>query len=124
MPNQVTLDPHGFIRHTYKGDQDSVTVGHVITQTMAIIRDLQAKGDPRTINLLVDLSAIDKLPLSARKAGAKALQSLPYQKIAIIGGNPFLRQVVNFVIMAARKQNKVKQLSSEATAIAWLDEDE
>lgn len=120
MANQVTLDPAGYIRQTYTGDQDVTTISDTIKKTMDIIRRWQAQQPGAPLNFLIDMSNIGSQDLSARRAGSKALKSLPYNKIALFGLNTFLRHVANLVIISAGKQDKVKHFDSEAAALAWL----
>ena len=120
MANQVHPDPSGYIRQTYIGDQDVMTISQTIKQTMVIVRQWQVDrpGDP--LNFLIDMSKIGSQNLSARRAGSKALKSLPYNKIAIFGLNSFMTHVANLVITSAGKHARVKQFSNEAAAAAWL----
>ncbi len=120
MPNQVFLDPNGIIHHVYNGDQNGTTIKDMITETAAVIARLQAKDTNVPLNFLVNIDGIGRQSLSARQAGARALKALPYHKIALYGGNHYLRQVTNLVILAARKQKNVKHFKIESEALAWL----
>jgi hypothetical protein len=120
MPNQITLDPDGFIRETYEGDQDSTSVSLAVRQTMGLIRELQAEDHSQPIKLLVDLRRVGNQNLGARQTGGKALQSLPYSKIAIFGGSKFLMAVANLLTSASGKRN-IRQFATEDDAIKWLN---
>ncbi len=122
MSNHVSIDPKGIICPTLEGDQDGTSISQLITKTTAIAHEFQAQNPEQPLRFLVTMRNIGSHTLPARQVGAKALRTMPYYKVAIVGAHRFIRHTVALIIMAAGKNGKVKQFHDEASAIAWLME--
>lgn len=108
----------GIIIDRYAGDQTDKTVHQVVVETKKYIDQRQRAGLP--ILVLVDLTKLGELSLSARIEGGRAIRKIPYDKIAIFGAKLYVQRVVTLMARAVRKESKMKIFPTERAARAWL----
>jgi len=119
MPNQVFLGDDGFIHHVIEGDQDAATTQYLRDQTVKLASQLSVL--PRPIKILSDLTGIGKADSNARRIASGIIQDIKLDKIAIFGGNRFMKHLVNLVVKATGKEDRVRYFDSKDQAIAWLN---
>lgn len=71
--------------------------------------------------VLIDLKQSTQFSSEARKIWVKFLQNPNIKKVAIWGGNVFVRTLASFVIAASQKKN-IKFFITEEEALEWLKE--
>jgi len=72
------------------------------------------------IDLLCDMTGFTTISLNARKVAIKIAQHPQFQRASIYGANKFLATVATFIMMAARKSEQLKVLSTREEALDWL----
>ena len=120
MLNHVSLGSDGVIRSYLEGDQDEVTVSQLINKTTDLLRSISGDGPVKTVKYLVNMSNVGTQTLNARKVGFKALTTLPYEKIAIVGNNRFVKHTVSLLIIASGQGERVQLFDEEPEALDWL----
>jgi hypothetical protein len=108
----------GIIINRYVGDQTDTTVRRVVSDSKKYIDQRRAAGLP--ILILVDLTALGQLALSARIEGGRAIRKIPYDKIAIFGAKLYVQRVVTLMARAVHKEAKMKIFPTQQAARAWL----
>lgn len=119
MPNHVLLGSDGIIRSYLEGDQDEVAVSQLVNKTAELMHGAGQKPDSR-FDFIVDMSNVGSQTLDARKVGFKALTSMPFNRIAIVGSNRFVRHTVALLIIASGHGERVQQFDNEADALEWI----
>lgn len=120
MSNKTFLNHQGYIEHHYIGDQSYASVKKSMTIAARLASRLKTQGED--VMILADLTRLEKSTSESRKASLEALQSLPYDKIALFGGNLYVRHLANLIIKAAGKESVVKIFAARKQAEAWLRE--
>ncbi len=72
-----------------------------------------------SIYILIDLKRSTQFSSGARKEWVKFLQNPKINKVAIFGGNIFVRTLASFVIAASKSKN-IKFFTTEKEAISWF----
>jgi hypothetical protein len=83
--------------------------------------DKSLEGKPRRY-IIGDLSEnpTDPLTKEARQAFKQYANSINYDRIAVIGVNPFTRMVVKIGVKIVGQSDKTRFFKTEAQALAWL----
>ncbi len=71
------------------------------------------------IYILIDLKKSTQFSSGARKEWVKFLQNPKINKVAIFGGNVFVRTLASFVIAASKSKN-IKFFTTEEEATSWF----
>lgn len=116
--NHIFMDENNLIWVIWSGDQDKHDVVEVVRQVTLFMDMLSAAG--REIKIITDLSKIGKPTLNARIMGAPAIAKLPYRKLALFGANPYIKHMVNLMIMATAIRGRARIFSTQKEAEAWL----
>lgn len=119
--NENFLGPDGLIHNNYIGDQTGVTVKQTEQELQHLTQKVRAKNKP--VLIIVDISKIDKIQLSARHAGHHLIRNLDFDKAAIYGNHVRFKGIVEAVILASGCVFKVKLFESEVQARLWLTQD-
>ncbi|HJZ05002.1 hypothetical protein A2634_01760 [Candidatus Amesbacteria bacterium RIFCSPHIGHO2_01_FULL_48_32] len=118
MPNQVFLGEDGFIHNIVQGDQDATAAQYIHDQTVKLASQLSVSNRP--IKILSDLTDIGKVDSNARRIASNIIQETEVNKVAIFGGNRLMRHMVNLVIKATGKTDRVRYFDAFDQAISWL----
>ena len=116
-----------------KGNDQDVAViieGDIVRYKIANIVDEREIG--RLINIglrvvnenitslvLIDLSRVDKFSLGMRTGWIQFLKNPRIKKVAVFGGNQFIKTAVSFVVKAAHADN-TRLFVNEEDALDWL----
>ena len=71
--------------------------------------------------IIIDIRQSSQFTSGARKVWVKFLQNSNAKKVAIFGGNIFVRTLASFVIAATHKKN-IKFFNNKINALKWLME--
>lgn len=118
MGNKIYLGNDGLIHGVYSGDQTYETIAQGTKQFTRLIEKVRSEGKPALI--LVDLANVGRQDSKARKAGVDGFLSMKYDKIAMFGGSPFLRNVANLIVKAIGRTEGVKFFRGQEEAVGWL----
>lgn len=111
--NIVKLDD-GIIYYTQVGNQNQ----EIAWNTLSVIRLLA--GGLSEVKLLVDYTTSGVMDKEAVESGFYALETLPIDKVAIIGASSYLRKLVTTMARTAGKSNTIHFAKSRQAAIDWL----
>lgn len=117
--NSAFIDDQGLIHQIYFGDQDANSVAAMAERTVALAKKLQMNKRPPRI--LTDIRNVKHQNLGARREAMKALQTLEFYRIALIGGSDYLRRVANLIIAATGQGDRIRHFGSEVQAKEWLN---
>lgn len=118
--NEIFLNDKGWIESTFHGKQTAETVTAASIQYETLYQQLKQEGKP--IYSLVNMDGITEADSGARAAVIPILQKVPFQKIAIYGGNLFIRTLAKFVITVTRDISHMQYFSSREEAEKWLSQ--
>ena len=118
MANRVYVGDDDLMYEIYDGDQNGITVQAMVDMAWPIVEKRRAAKQP--VLVLADIRAIGHVSLEARRAAARALTGWPYDKIALFGANTYLHHIANLIIIATRRQGKVRLFRDLASAKRWL----
>lgn len=107
------------IKVDYIGPQDYQTASGITSKNLEFCKQLQTEGKP--VLVLIHVDQVTTQDSGARKASMEAMQTLPLDKMAVVGAPLFIRHVAQFVARAAGKADKVKYFDSESAALEWLN---
>jgi hypothetical protein len=110
----------GIIIDRYAGDQTEETVRQVVGDTKKYIDQVRVAGLP--VLILVDLTKLGQLSLSARIEGGRAIRKISYDKIAIYGAKLYVQRVVTLMARAVHKESKMRVFPTQQAARAWLSD--
>jgi hypothetical protein len=116
--NTVTLLPEGYVLVTLVGKQDYMTMDRVAHDCKAIAAEVRMDGKP--LIGLVDFTEDLGFSSGTNKAVMKALEDIPYDRIAMYGTSPVLTEVTKAVILALGKSDRTKVFGTRDEALAWL----
>lgn len=114
LQNFVKLDD-GIIYYTQAGNQNR----KIALNTISVIRFLA--GGLSEVKLLVDYTDSGEMDEEAIQNGFYALETLPLDKVAIIGASPYLAELVTTMAHAAGKSDVIHFAKSREAAIDWLN---
>lgn len=119
MANKVYLNSQDIIEIQVVGAQTNDSVTDMGRQTKLLLEELAAKKKPRLI--FDDLTQMGATDTPARHAVAELAETLPYDKVAMLGnGSTMMRYGTNLMLMAIGRGNKIKYFESRDEAFAWL----
>ena len=115
---RVWIDDNGIIKGWIGGVHNKKDAESIIAEVNTLIENSGFR------KVLIDMSKIEKATLDARKVHLDNLNSKPsnFNKLALFGANTLNRVMANFMIRAARLEDKIKFFNSEADALVWLKE--
>lgn len=116
--NSVSLQPEGYILVKLVGKQDFMTMDKVAKQCKSMADQLKLQNKP--LIGLVDFSQDMGFNTGTNKAVMKALEEIPYDRIAMFGTNAVLSEVTKAVIAALGKADRTKVFGTRQEALAWL----
>lgn len=114
LQNLVKLDD-GIIFYTQAGDQSRV----IAENSIAVIRLLA--GGMSVVKLLADYSDTGDMDEEAIQKGFLALETLPLDKVAIIGASPYLKELVTEMARNAGKSKIIHFAKDREEAVRWLN---
>jgi hypothetical protein len=119
MTNRIFINKLGFIEHHYEGPQTSSTVSQGMQEAQKKIDHLKKLSKP--VKLLVDISKVTTNDAGSRLAAVNSFKNLKYDKLAIFGGNTYLKYLAKLVVRAAKKPtSKLQAFNNQQEAIDWL----
>ena len=118
MNNQVYLGDDGFIHLDYKGEQNYQTAKADQEPMDKLVRMLHQQG--KKAYILVDATNVPKQDSGARKAAVEIVLSVPYDRVALYGGSPFIRNVAGLIVKAVGKSHKFGFFATREEAVKWL----
>ncbi|MBI3486317.1 STAS/SEC14 domain-containing protein [Candidatus Daviesbacteria bacterium] len=118
MVNSVFLGEDSFIYNLYFGDQNSQTVAECSEQIDKLAKELRKQH--KKVLIIVDLTKMGKTHSSARKVGLEVLKNLDFDKLAIFGTDLYTKYLVNLVVLATGRLDKIQYFSNEEEARDWL----
>ena len=116
--NTAVMQPEGYVLVTLRGKQDFMTMDKLAKDCIEIAGEIKAEGKP--LIGLVDFSQDPGFDTGTNKAVMKALEQIPYDRIAMYGKNALLSEVTKAVIAALGKSNRTKVFGTREEALAWL----
>lgn len=116
--NKVYLGDDGFIHLDYMGEQNYEKVKADLVPMTELAEKLHK--EKKHAYLLVDASDVRKQDSGARKAAAEIVFSVPYDKVALFGAGPFLKNVASLIVKAIGKSNKFGFFDTKEEAARWL----
>lgn len=116
--NSVSLQPEGYVLVKLVGKQDFMSMDQVAKQCRELADQLQLQDKP--LIGLVDFSQDMGFNTGTNKAVMKALEEIPYDRIAMFGTNAVLSEVTKAVIAALGKTDRTKVFGTRQEALAWL----
>jgi hypothetical protein len=122
MGSSISISKKGIIEQVYEGDQTYNSIRDSADELTEKIEELKKKN--KDIKVLLDQTNIGKTTTGARRASVEALKHMDYEKIALFGGNSYIRHLSNFVIQASGKSKKVKVFVEKKDAKDWLKKKE
>ena len=120
MQNRARLNRGGFVEVAYVGEQSNETVTEMVARALPLADRLAERNRP--VLILADLSGLTKSTAGSRKATAEALRTISYERIAVCGGNKYVKNLAKLVITATRRANRVRLFDKREEAVAWLGE--
>jgi hypothetical protein len=118
MQNTVKLNPEGYIEVALLGDQDSVTVQDLYLRAKPYQEQLASLGKPDLA--LVDVSQIGGYGAGSNKEALQTMEKVNYDRVAIFGVGPVLREVLKLITLAMGKDGNTKYFDNREDALAWL----
>ena len=115
---KVCKGDDGIIRGILLGVHEKRDAESIIKE----ITDLsEEKGKAR---VLIDLSKTERGTLGARKVHLNNIKVQPptFEKLALFGANTTNKVMVNFIVKATGRKNKIKYFKTEEEALRWLRE--
>lgn len=116
--NSVSLQPEGYVLVKLVGKQDYMTMDEVARQCKDLAEQLKLQNKP--LIGLVDFSQDQGFSTGTNKAVMRALEEIPYDRIAMFGTNAVLSEVTKAVIAALGKSDRTKVFGTREEALAWL----
>lgn len=107
-----------FIHADVIGDQGYNSLQIIKNQIAEFAKTLRAKK--KQVRILGDLTKMTKQDSGARKGGYDIIAFADYDKIAVFGASPFLKNVANLVAKFAQKTEAVKFFRNQEEAVEWL----
>lgn len=80
--------------------------------------ELLPQGKP--IRVLIDSSEVRNASSGTRKQALYNLTQMHYERIGIFGTNPYLTQLVNWILRATGRYGRIKVFPNEEAALTWL----
>lgn len=117
LKNLVKLED-GIIYYTQAGNQNR----QIAMNTIYVIQLLA--GGLSEVKLLVDYTDSGEMDEEAIQKGYYALETLPLDKVAIIGASPYLKKLVMTMARAAGKSNVIHFAKTREAALEWLNKKE
>lgn len=116
--NKIFLDDIGLIHGIFEGDQNYYSINQAAQQIEEFIKVVRQQNKPAIV--LIDITNVVKQDSGARKAGWEGLSTLKYDKWAMFGSNPFIKNVANLVGKATGLSHRIKVFTSREEAEKWL----
>ena len=118
MANRIFYNPKGYIEVQIEGDQTYMSFENIQPTAMDMLDAFQEQGKKRLG--LIDISKQGNFTPDSNRAAMKILESLNYDKVAIIGAGRILEKVTQAIILAMGKTENTKVFGDRAEAEAWL----
>jgi len=118
MENAVTLTPDHIINIEYEGDQSGQTAKQLHEQVLALAQPVREKHLP--VFILADVLKLGNSDTASHMATIDALKELQFEKLAVLGANPYIVHIASFIMSAAGKANLIKHVQTKEEATAWF----
>ena len=115
MSNKVFINDLGFIEQVYDEVQDFSSVQGSMDEARQLLSDNKSKL------VLVDVSKIRTTNSGAREAAVVFLRESKFTKLAVFGGNIFIKNLANLVIRASGQNQKSQVFKTRDEAVSWLN---
>lgn len=116
--NIAFIRPDDIIYKAYIGDQNADSIRKLWKKTEQLVGQLRAQKKP--VLILVDLSKLGKVSLSARQTEIAFIQSLDFDKAAVFGDGFLNRNVAKIIVTVSGRGFKINFFSTETEAHNWL----
>ena len=114
----VQLHPDGYLDVKVNGDQTYLTYDQLRQDLKPLIEKLRVENLP--IKGLVDFSNIGSFAPNTVKAGFEILSDIPYTKVAFVGANKALAEVLQGIVLAIGRGESTKIFDDKTEALEWL----
>ncbi|MBN1873479.1 MAG: STAS/SEC14 domain-containing protein [Anaerolineae bacterium] len=117
MAYKVYMDDNDILRLLIMGNFLKEDVDLYFKEIIVFKNKMQ--GNP--LRMLVDAREVEKVDAAARRTMMEFLQSSHFVRVAVLGKSRYVRVLVKLVNKVIGQEN-VRFCSSEAEALAWLEE--
>ena len=112
------LGEDGFVHLDYVGEQTYQTAKADQAPMDVLVKKLHGEG--KKAYILVDATNVPKQDSGARRAAVEIVLSVPYDRVALYGGSPFIRNVAGLIVKAVGKSHKFGFFNTKEEAVKWL----
>ena len=116
--NSISLHSDGYIDVVVRGDQTYLSFDQLKQELEQLSEKLRFQG--KDILGLVDLTNMTGFSTGSNKAAFEILETVPYTKVALFGGNSTITTVTTLVIQAIGKRDQTRLFKDKPEALAWL----
>jgi hypothetical protein len=120
MANKIFINKQNIVECQVIGDQTSESItamGEKIQDQLA-----QLKSERKPLLLLDDIIKIGQVTPNGRNMVVSLAKTLPYDRLAMLGNNGFIRLGANLIIRASGKARKLRYFTNRNEAVKWLQE--
>jgi len=87
----------------------------ILAEVEEIIKDVE---DP--VHLVADITKLNNISIESRKYGIEWTRSTKINKIAVFGGNVFMKHLINLIIMASGRKENFRIFKTKHEAEEWI----
>lgn len=121
MSNSIDISEDHVIHITYDGDQTVDTAKDLHQRVSTSVEQLHKQGF--TAHILVDVSKLGAHDVATQTETIESIRSLPFERMAIIGANPYTKHIGNFIIRASGKSDLMQYVDSTKDVEHWFAKD-
>ena len=103
----------------YKGNQALEDMHALVNSILPLID----KMPDRQVDYLIDLTKAGHVKPAAGRFVLSVLPKLKIKRQAVFGGSVFIRHLINFMMMATNKDERIRYFNTRTEAEAWLEKE-
>src|SRR6266571_5265492 len=116
--SEVSIGENEIICFTFRGDLTDADLEEVLSRGAKIMTAYRLHDKP--VLMLADVSELGKREYLAQKRGLRTFKEWQFDKVAVFGGSPAIRYLVNSYAKLAGKNHTIRHLATRAEAVTWL----
>lgn len=118
MSSLLKINDKGFGEYVAPADRPTESTTVSVKEALQVSHELQTRFN--SIKYLVDISRMPKPDANMLASGIRDVESMQFDKLAILGADPKMLPIFEFIISVTKQSSKIKFFDTRKEAENWL----
>lgn len=97
---------------------DELSIDKLVPLLAEVEKTIKNVNQP--VHLIADITKLSNISIESRKYGIEWTRSTKIKKIAVFGGNVFMKHLINLIIIASGRKDNFRIFKTKHEAEEWI----